>query len=130
MQTITDLLIDISDNMSNKMQTAQNILSNEIVPALDFTAPIGMRTFLSVVKSPIIINSIDMGINSKEDVFDKINKLPIPNGGSPINAALEKSINYLKEQKDCKKQIIIVTNGNDTDLSEYHTSVLQSHSEI
>lgn len=81
MSTITDFLIDISDNMSKKLPIAQKAIKDEIIPLLNFSDPIGLRTFLSIVKSPIVINSIDLGLTNEHDFSEKIEKLPIPNGG-------------------------------------------------
>ncbi|MBO5864404.1 MAG: hypothetical protein J6Q59_09075, partial [Paludibacteraceae bacterium] len=62
MATATDFLMDISDNISGKQKMVKRLFSDEIVPSLNFSEPIGLRTFLSVVGSPIIISSLDMGL--------------------------------------------------------------------
>ena len=49
MATATDFLMDISDNISGKQKMVKRLFSDEIVPSLNFSEPIGLRTFLSVV---------------------------------------------------------------------------------
>lgn len=123
MSTITDFLIDISDNMSKKLPIAQKAIKDQIIPLLNFSEPIGMRTFLSIVKSPIVINSIDLGITNKHDFTEKIDKLPIPNGGSPIGYTMQKSLEAMKDKKADKKRIILVTAGTETDGGTYDFEV-------
>jgi hypothetical protein len=119
MQTITDFLIDISDNMKDRMSIAQQVLSDEIIPSYDFSEPFGMRTFLSIAKSPIVINSIDLGLNSKNDFLERVKKLPLPNGGSPIAYTIQKSVESLTKNQTPVKRIVLVTAGIDTDGKSY-----------
>lgn len=120
MKNATDFLIDISGKMDKKMNIVQNVVIDGIVPNMDFAEPFGMRTFLSVCKSPIIINSLDMGTNTREDFVKKIQNLPFPNSGAPIAEAFKESVSgYKKYEKlvkeEVSRRIIYVTNGEDTD---------------
>jgi hypothetical protein len=119
MKTITDFLIDISDNMKDRMSIAQKILSDEIIPSFDFSEPFGMRTFLSIARSPIVINSIDLGVNSKNDFLERVKKLPLPNGGSPIAYTIQKSIDSLSKSEVPVKRIVLITAGIDTEGKSY-----------
>ena len=102
MKNAIDFLIDISDKMDKKLTITQTILQNEIIPYLNFDENIGMRTFLSVVKNPIVINSLDMGLNTKSDFMQKAGSLPFPNGGSPIGYTIKESLKSLRNvDADC-----------------------------
>lgn len=119
MKNATDFLIDISGKMDKKMSIVQNVLMDGIIPNMEFSEPFGMRTFLSVVKSPIIINSLDMGKNLREEFVKKIQNLPFPNGGAPIAEAFKESVAGFKKYEAAKgavtRRIVYVTNGDDTD---------------
>lgn len=119
MKNATDFLIDISDKMDKKMSIVQNVVIDGIIPNMEFSEPFGMRTFLSVVKSPIIINSLDMGKNLREEFVKKIQGLPFPNGGAPIAEAFKESVAGFKKFEAAKgpvaRRIVYVTNGEDTD---------------
>lgn len=119
MKNAIDFLIDISDKMDKKVPIVQNVVIDGIVPNIDFSEPFGMRTFLSIVKSPIIINSLDMGSNMREDFVKKIQGLPFPNGGAPIAEAFKESCagfkKFEKTNGEVTRRIVFVTNGEDTD---------------
>ncbi|MBO4805494.1 MAG: DUF3883 domain-containing protein [Paludibacteraceae bacterium] len=123
MGTAIDFLIDISDNMSKKLNIAQKAIKEEIIPLLDFSDSIGIRTFLSIAKSPIVINSIDLGETNRHDFTEKIDKLPIPNAGSPIGYTVKKSLEHLNEVEASRKRIILVTAGVETDGGNYEFEV-------
>lgn len=119
MKNAIDFLIDISDKMDKKVPIVQNVVIDGIVPNIDFSEPFGMRTFLSIVKSPIIINSLDLGSNMREDFVKKIQGLPFPNGGAPIAEAFKESCagfkKFEKTNGEVTRRIVFVTNGEDTD---------------
>ena len=119
MKNAIDFLIDISDKMDKKVPIVQNVVIDGIGPNIDFSEPFGMRTFLSIVKSPIIINSLDMGSNMREDFVKKIQGLPFPNGGAPIAEAFKESCagfkKFEKTNGEVTRRIVFVTNGEDTD---------------
>lgn len=127
MRNAIDFLIDISDKMDKKLTITQTILQNEIIPYLNFDENIGMRTFLSVVKSPIVINSLDMGINTKSDFMQKAGSLPYPNGGSPIGHTIKESLKSFRNvDADCKR-IVLVTAGEETDGGNYEYEIENGH---
>ena len=119
MKNAIDFLIDISDKMDKKVPIVQNVVIDGIVPNIDFSEPFGMRTFLSIFKSPIIINSLDLGANTREDFVQKIQGLPIPNGGAPIAETFKESCagfkKFEKANGEVTRRIVFVTNGEDTD---------------
>lgn len=123
MRTAIDFLIDISDNMSKKLNIAQKAIKEEIIPLLDFSDSIGIRTFLSIAKSPIVINSIDLGATNRHDFTEKIDKLPIPNAGSPIGYTVKQSLEFLNGVEADRKRIILVTAGVETDGGNYEFEV-------
>lgn len=127
MKNAIDFLVDISDKMDKKLTITQTILQNEIVPYLNFDENIGMRTFLSVAKSPIVINSLDMGINTKSDFIKKAESLPFPNGGSPIGYTIRESLKALRNvDADCKR-IVLITAGEETDGGNFEYEIETGH---
>lgn len=123
MRTAIDFLIDISDNMSKKLDIAQRAIKEEIIPLLDFSDCIGIRTFISIAKSPIVINSIDLGETNRHDFTEKIEKLPMPNAGSPIAYTVKQSLESLNKLDVDRKRIILVTAGIETDGGNYEFEV-------
>lgn len=113
MATATDFLMDISDNISGKQKMVKRLFSDEIVPSLNFSEPIGLRTFLSVGGSPIIISSLDMGLNTVSDFNKKIDGLPWPNGGAPLAKTVNKSVSDFENIGADDKIIVLVTGGSD-----------------
>lgn len=113
MATATDFLMDISDNISGKQKMVKRLFSDEIVPSLNFSEPIGLRTFLSVVGDPIIISSLDMGLNTVSDFNKKIDGLPWPNGGAPLAKTVNKSVSDFENIDADDKIIVLVTGGSD-----------------
>ncbi|MEE1541443.1 MAG: DUF3883 domain-containing protein, partial [Paludibacteraceae bacterium] len=91
----------------------KRLFSDEIVPSLNFSEPIGLRTFLSVVGSPIIISSLDMGLNSMSDFNKKIDGLPWPNGGAPLAKTVNKSVSDFENIDADDKIVVLVTGGSD-----------------
>ena len=113
MATATDFLMDISDNISGKQKMVKRLFSDEIVPSLNFSEPIGLRTFLSVLGSPIIISSLDMGLNTMSDFNKKIDGLPWPNGGAPLAKTVNKSVSDFENIDADDKIVVLVTGGSD-----------------
>lgn len=113
MATATDFLMDISDNISGKQKMVKCLFSDEIVPSLNFSEPFGLKTFLSVVGSPIIISSLDMGLNTMSDFNKKIDGLPWPNGGAPLSKTVNKSVSDFENVDADDKLIVLVTGGSD-----------------
>lgn len=113
MATATDFLMDISDNISGKQKMVKRLFSDEIVPSLNFSEPIGLRTFLSVLGSPIIISSLDMGLNTVSDFNKKIDGLPWPNGGAPLAKTVNKSVSDFENIDADDKIVVLVTGGSD-----------------
>jgi hypothetical protein len=105
--------MDISDNISGKQKMVKRLFSDEIVPSLNFSEPIGLRTFLSVVGSPIIISSLDMGLNTMSDFNKKIDGLPWPNGGAPLAKTVNKSVSDFENIDADDKIVVLVTGGSD-----------------
>lgn len=135
MNTVLELVIDFSLSMgpykdntrsyllpdgSTRMTLAKSALINDIIPTLDYTGVIGIRTFYSKEKKPII-ETVFEGKFDRNIVISKIQSFtdPINTGGTPISAALQSSIDYLKKSPDIDKKIILVTDGEETDGGDF-----------
>lgn len=135
MNTVLELVIDFSLSMgpykdntgsyllpdgSTRMTLAKSALINDIIPTLDYTGLIGIRTFYSKEKEPII-ETVYEGKFDKNIVISKIQSFtdPVNTGGTPISAALQSSIDFLKKSPDIDKKIILVTDGEETDGGDF-----------
>jgi len=135
MNTVLELVIDFSLSMgpykdntgsyllpdgSTRMTLAKSALINDIIPTLDYTGLIGIRSFYSKEKKPII-ETIYEGKFDKNIVISKIQSFtdPVNTGGTPISAALQSSIDFLKKSPDIDKKIILVTDGEETDGGDF-----------
>ncbi len=119
MKQSIDFLIDVSNNMEGRMAVAKEILKQELIPALRDSDDFGVRTFLSLFGSPVIINTFDMGANSKSEFIGKVDSLPEPNQGTPLSGVVKASLKDFKGISDSKKIIVLVTAGEETDGSDY-----------
>ena len=139
MNTVLELVIDYSLSMgpnknnnvsyllpdgSTRMSLAKSTLINDIIPALDYTGVIGIRTFYSKEKEPIIATVYE-GKFDKSIVISKIESLtdPTDTGGTPISAALQSSIDFLKTIADTDRKIILVTDGEENDGSDFKLTI-------
>ena len=139
MNTVLELVIDYSLSMgpnknnnvsyllpdgSTRMSLAKSTLINYIIPALDYTGVIGIRTFYSKEKEPIIATVYEGKFN-KSIVISKIESLidPTDTGGTPISAALQSSIDFLKIIQDGDRKIILVTDGEENDGSDFKLTI-------
>ncbi len=119
MKQAIDFLIDISDKMDKKLSITQKVLTEELIPNLRDSDITGMRTFLSIVHNPIIINSLDLASNSKADFMQKASSLPIPNGGTPLADVVKESREGLAKVDADKKCIVLITAGEETEGGNY-----------
>lgn len=135
MNTILEIILDYSNSMGRftqngvsyllsdgctRMELAKKALVDDIIPALDYSGKIGIRRFYSTSDKVVILDVFE-GDFSKEVVIDKIRALPDPDktGGTPISAALQNSIDYLKKYPDSDRKIVLVTDGEETDGGDF-----------
>ena len=142
MDTVLELIIDYSNSMGNykdqtgsyllkdgstRMSLARTALINDIIPILDYAGTIRIRTFYSEEKRPII-EEVYEGKFEKNIVISKIQKLPDPvsTGGTPISAALQSSIEFLKTKLNIDRKIILVTDGEENEGSDFKLTIENS----
>lgn len=139
MNTALELVIDFSLSMgphkdhtgssllpdgSTRMTLAKSVLINDIIPTLDYTGIIGIRTFYSKDKKPII-ETVYEGKFDRDMVISQIHlfKDPINTGGTPISAALQSSIEFLKKSPNIDKKIILVTDGEENGSGDFKVTI-------
>lgn len=111
MQTVTEILIDFSSSMNDKLVLIKSALLNDIIPVLN-SAKIGIKTFSATrKKEPIIKTILPLSIKNKARIENAINTLPSPYGNSPIAAAIKNSVDNLKTCVEFDKNIILITDG-------------------
>jgi hypothetical protein len=129
METITDFLIDMSGSMKEKLPITRDLLLNNIIPALDYSARIGLKTFTATKdKKPIIKTILPISITNKEQIFSSINVLPEPGGDTPIAESIKESINSLKEFPAYNKKIILVTDGGENCNGDFSSEISKAKS--
>jgi hypothetical protein len=124
MQTVTEILIDFSASMSEKLVLTKSSLLQDIIPDLDYSSKIGIKTFTATKeKEPIIKSVLPLSITNKEQLITAISSLDNPDGNTPIAAAIKSSVNSLKEYPAFDKKIILITDGEENCDGDYEKEV-------
>jgi len=127
MQTVTEILIDFSTSMTDKIAFTKQAILNDIIPYLDYSAKIGIKTFSAPTDDvPEIITILELSITNKEQITSAINALSEPNGNTPIAAAIKNSVDSLKEYLAFDKKIILLTDGQENCDGNYISEVEQA----
>jgi hypothetical protein len=142
MDTVIEILIDNSNSMgpcegykgnrtfllpdgSTRMELVKKILIEEIIPKLDYAQSLTIRRFHSIKKndnsSNPIIELVYQGEFDKPSVLKSISTIEIPKntGGTPINAAVNFSIEELAKYPSADRKILLITDGEETDGGDY-----------
>lgn len=124
MQVVTEILIDFSGSMKKKLSITKTILKNDIIPHLDYSTKIGVKTFAASTSwVPAIKTILPLSVTNNEQLDDAINTLGNPNGNTPIAAAIKHSVNSLKEYAAFDKKIILITDGEENCGGDYTIEV-------
>lgn len=124
MQTVTEILIDFSTSMGEKLSMTETALLNDVLPNLDYSARIGIKTFSATGdKNPIIKTILPLSITNKEQIITAINSLGTPDGNTPIAAAIKNSVSSLREYSAFDKKIILITDGEENCDGNYAEEV-------
>ncbi|MCL2098639.1 MAG: DUF3883 domain-containing protein [Bacteroidales bacterium] len=106
--------------MKEKLPLTKRVLLEDVIPNLDYSSRIGIKTFTQPLKStPFIKQILNLNITNKEEIIQAVNSLGTPNGGTPITAAIKASVTTLKEYAAFNKKIILVTDGEETGGGDY-----------
>lgn len=119
METVTEILVNISGSMKDKMSATKQALLNDILPNIDTSAQIGIKTFRTVNKQLCIQSVLPLSKTDKETIKQAIQKINRPNGGTPIAASIKASVKALSEYIANDKIIILVTDGEETEKGDY-----------
>jgi hypothetical protein len=124
MQTVTEILIDFSQSMDEKLALTKSALLNDIIPELDYSSKIAIKTFTGTKeKLPIIKEVLPLSITNKEQLLNAINSLQNPDGNTPIAAAIKNSVISLKEYAAFNKTILLITDGEENCGGDYLAEV-------
>ncbi|KAA6349130.1 hypothetical protein EZS27_003433 [termite gut metagenome] len=128
MQSITDILIDFSASMSEKLSLTKSVLLNDVIPYIDYSSKLGLKTFSATKeKKPIIKTILPLSITNKEQILHAVQSLANPNGNTPIAAAIKESIDCLKEYPAFDKKIILITDGEENCGGNYENEVKRAN---
>ncbi len=119
METVTEILIDFSGSMKDKLSLTKQVLLTDIVPSLNYSSRIGIKTFAKLNNLPPTSQVLNLNITNKEEIIKTINSLGTPNGGTPISDAIRASVSTLKEYAVYDKKIILVTDGEEDAGGDY-----------
>ncbi|NTS42994.1 DUF3883 domain-containing protein [Flavisolibacter sp. BT320] len=119
METVTEILVDISGSMKNKMAAAKQILLNDILPELDYAAKVGIKTFTTTNGKLSIDPILPLSKIDKETISQKIRGITCSSGGTPIAATIKASVKSLSEYIANDKVIILVTDGAESEKGDY-----------
>lgn len=119
METVTEILIDFSGSMKEKLSLTKQVLLTDVIPNLDYSSRIGIKTFATHNNQPPTKQVLNLNITNKEEIIRTINSLGTPGGGTPISAAIKASVTTLKEYAANDKKIILVTDGQESSGGDY-----------
>jgi len=139
MNTKIEILIDKSGSMghmkgskeegkhllkdgSTRTDLIKKMMIQEILPTIDYAQEITIRTFRTVGEKleKTEVKTIYNGNFDGNEITEVINSLENPPmGGTPISAALEKSINQLANYKTYDRKIILLTDGEENGKGDY-----------
>jgi uncharacterized protein with von Willebrand factor type A (vWA) domain len=110
------------------MKLIKQLLKDEILPTIDYTSKVCIRTFKiafekennKYVKKGVEVPIIYDGIFNNMLIEEAISKLTDPPmGGTPISAALDKSFENLKNYPEYYRKIILLTDGEENGGGDY-----------
>jgi len=119
METVTEILIDFSGSMKDKLPLTKQVLLADVIPNLDYASRIGIKTFAGNNNQPPTKQVLNLNLTNKEEIIRAINSLGTPAGGTPITAAIRASVTTLKEYAANDKKIILVTDGEEDNGGNY-----------
>jgi hypothetical protein len=119
METVTEFIIDLSGSMKDKIALTKQMLLSDIIPNLDYSSRIGIKSFSAVKDMPPVVQELPLAIIDKEGITKTITGLTVKQGGTPISEAIRQSVNTLKEYPVNKKKIILVTDGEEDKNGDY-----------
>ncbi|MEM6298861.1 MAG: vWA domain-containing protein, partial [Bacteroidota bacterium] len=131
MQTVTEILIDYSTSMKgDRLNICKRMLLEEILPAVDYSDKIGIKTFsASRSKVPSIIERQSLRSTNKKELTNTVNNLDTPSGNTPIAAAIKSSLDNLKRYRSFKKKVILITDGEENCNGDYEAEAQRTVTE-
>jgi hypothetical protein len=129
MQTVTEFIIDLSGSMGDKIALTKQMLLSDIIPSLDYSSRIGIKSFSAVKDQPPVIQELALNIIDKQSIIKAINNLTVKQGGTPISEAIRQSVITLKEYSANNKKIILVTDGEEDKGGDYVAECKKAKSE-
>lgn len=129
MQTVTEFIIDLSGSMTDKIVLTKQMLLSDIIPNLDYSSRIGIKSFSAVKDQPPVIQELPLNIIDKQSIINTITNLTVKQGGTPISEAIRQSVITLKEYSANNKKIILVTDGEEDKDGDYVAECKKAKSE-
>lgn len=129
MQTVTEFIIDLSGSMKDKIGLTKQMLLSDIIPNLDYSSRIGIKSFSAVKNLPPVIQELPLSIIDKPSIIKAISDLQVKLGGTPISEAIRQSVLTLKEYSANNKKIILLTDGEEDKGGDYVAECKKAKSE-
>lgn len=120
-ETLTEILVDISGSMRDKMVATKQVILNDILPKLDYSSKIGIKTFSTTGKEKklSIIPILPLSNTDKEVIEQKVKAISCSDGYTPIAASIRASVEELSTYPSKDKVIILVTDGEESENGNY-----------
>lgn len=119
METVTEFVVDLSGSMEQKISLTKQIILSDIIPFLDYSSKIGIKSFSAVQGQSPIIQELPLSLIDKDAIVSAVNNLTVKKGGTPISEAIRQSVATLKEYSASKKKIVLVTDGEEDKGGDY-----------
>jgi len=115
--------------MGDKIALTKQMLLSDIIPNLNYSSRIGIKSFSAVANQPPVIQELPLNIIDKQSIIKAINELTVKQGGTPISEAIRQSVLTLKEYSANDKKIILVTDGEEDKGGDYVAECKKAKSE-
>lgn len=129
METVTEFIIDLSGSMKDKIALTKQMLLSDIIPNLDYSSKIGIKSFSAVKDMPPVVQELPLSIIDREAIIKAINALSVKQGGTPISEAIRQSVKTLKEHPVNNKKIILLTDGEEDKNGDYISECKKAQTE-
>lgn len=122
---------------STRMSLTKKILSEDVIPFIDFIDLIGVYTFRNssrnVIRNNQVFNESFVDITpintskvTSEILISRINKIRNPEiGGTPIYSTFIKKLDFIKNKNGYRKIALLITDGDSNDEVEFDTKILE-----
>lgn len=119
METVTEFVIDLSGSMKDKIDLTKQILLSDIIPTLNYSSRIGIKSFSAVSGMAPVVQELPLNLVDRDAIIATVKRLAVKVGGTPISEAIRQSVATLKEYSSSNKKIVLLTDGEEDKGGDY-----------